>query len=84
MIDNLSGDELLDDVKMPIMNWVECPAVKPYSQCELLIEAEYDVQEECKYSESDEAKTVWWHWQMAGSFTEKIHVRRLLLTRKKF
>ena len=39
MINNLSRDELLNDMDMPVMNGVKCPAVKPYAQGDLLIEA---------------------------------------------
>jgi hypothetical protein len=66
VIDNLSRDELSDDMDMTIMNWVECPAVKPYAQCGLLIEAKYDVQKECKNAEGDQTKSSWWNWKMTG------------------
>ena len=46
MIDNISRDELLDDVDMTIVNGVKCPAVKPYAQSGLLVEAKNDVKKE--------------------------------------
>jgi hypothetical protein len=68
MIDNLSRDELLDDVDMTVMNGVECPAVKPNAQCVLLIEAKNDVQKECKDAKCDKSECVWRNWKFAGSF----------------
>ena len=70
MIDNFSRDELLNDVDMTVVDGVESPAIKPYAQCELLIEAKYNVQEKGKDSEGDESKGIWRHWKMAGCFTE--------------
>ena len=72
MINNLSRDELLDDMDMTVMNWVECPAVKPYAQCGLLIEAKNDVQKECKDTECDKTECVWWNGKFAGSFFSEI------------
>jgi hypothetical protein len=68
VIDNLSRDELLDDVEMTVMNRVESPAVKPYAQSGLLIEAKNDVKKECKDAECDKTECIWWNWQFAGSF----------------
>ena len=89
MINNLSRDELVDDMKMTIMNWVECPAVKPYSQCELLIEAKYDVQKESKDTKGDKTEYIWWNREFASCFAKSCdclisHDGRLLLTFEKF
>ena len=46
MIDNISRDELFDDVNMTVVNGVKSPAVKPYAQSGLLIEAKNDVKKE--------------------------------------
>jgi hypothetical protein len=73
MIHNLSSDELLDDMNMPIMDGVECAAVKPYAQGVLLIEAENDIQKECKDSECNETECIWWYWKFAGCFFSEIH-----------
>jgi len=73
VINNLSSNELLDDVEMPIMNGVECPAVKPYAQCELLIEAKNDVKKEGKDTKCNEAKSIRWDRKFAGSFFSEIH-----------
>ena len=51
---------------MTIMNWVECPAVKPYAQCGLLVEAKNDVQKECENAEGNQTKGSWWNWKMTG------------------
>ena len=68
MINNLSGDELCDDVDVTVMNRVKCPAVKPYAQCVLLIEAKNDVQKEGKDAKGNKSKSIWWDREFAGSF----------------
>jgi len=73
VINNLARNELLDDVEMPVMNGVECPAVKPYAQCELLIEAKNDVKKECKDTKCNQPKSIWWDRKFAGSFFSEIH-----------
>ena len=68
MINNFSRDELLDDVDVTVMNGVECPAVKPYAQCVLLIEAKNDIQKECKDTERNESENIWLDWEFASYF----------------
>jgi hypothetical protein len=62
VIDNLSRDELLDNVDVTVMNGVECAAVKPNAQGLLLIEAKNDVKKECKYSKGDKTECVRRNW----------------------
>ena len=68
MINNLSRDELLDDMDMTVMYRVECPAVKPYAQCVLLIEAKNDIQKECKDTKGNKSECIWWDRKFAGCF----------------
>jgi hypothetical protein len=60
VVNNFSCDELCDDVDVTVMNRVKGPAVKPYAQCELLIEAKNDVQKEGKDTECNESECIWW------------------------
>jgi hypothetical protein len=62
VIHNLARDELLNNMNMPIMNGVECAAVKPNAQGLLLIEAKNDVKKECKYSKGDKTECVRRNW----------------------
>jgi len=73
MINNLSRDELLDDVDMTVVNGVECPAVKPYAQCVLLIETKNDVQKECEDSKCNKSEYIWWDWKFADGFFSVEH-----------
>jgi len=73
VINNLSRDELLDDMDMPVMNGVKCSAVKPYAQGDLLIEAKNDIQKECEYSKGDKPESVWRKWEFANNFSVEHH-----------
>jgi hypothetical protein len=73
VINNLSRDELLDDMDMPVMNGVKCPAVKPYAQGDLLIEAKNDIQKECEYSKGDKPESIWREREFANNFSVEHH-----------
>jgi hypothetical protein len=58
---------------MPVMNGVKCPAVKPYAQGDLLIEAKNDIQKECEYSKGDKAESIRRKWEFANNFSVEHH-----------
>jgi hypothetical protein len=60
-------------MNMPIMNGVECAAVKPYAQGDLLIEAKNDIQKECEYSKGDKPESIWRKWEFASNFSVEHH-----------
>ena len=68
MINNFSADELFDDVDVTVMNRVKGPAVKPYAQGVLLIEAKNYVQKEGKDTKGNKSKSIWRDREFAGSF----------------